>query len=257
MIPHRPLPAALAAFTLLGLAASCAVPVAEPTPRARPSLARPPAAPQQPIVAPVATAPRPISVRQRVRTETLSGLTFDDQPYGEVFKLIRTVSAVPIVVTPGARDVIDSEGLTLDMEISARLSVENLLNLMVGRSEDLAWTVRYDVVLVTTKSDAAGGLAMCTYDVRDLIFARTEFYPPIIRGIPTGEDSETPVTGGEAEDKVTFVEPDQLIATIKDATDPEYWDREGGGTIDYSDGGYLIVTASPEMHRRIGRCLGM
>ena len=42
---------------------------------------------------------------------------------------------------------------------------------------------------------------------------------------------------------------------IQLATDPAYWDAEDGGAMDYVESGYLLVTASPSMQRRVARVL--
>ena len=39
------------------------------------------------------------------------------------------------------------------------------------------------------------------------------------------------------------------------ATKPDYWDAEGGGTIEYLDSGYLLVMATLEMQRAVDRAL--
>src|SRR5690606_22239142 len=121
---------------------------------------------------------------------------------------------------------------------------------------ELAWSVRNGVVQITTTAQS-GGENLTTYkDVRDLVFAQTEFLPPTIRDIPSGDDSgDTPRTGGEGEDKTYFVELDTLIANIQEATDPAYWGGDSGATIEQAEAGYLLVTANAEMQQRIDRVL--
>lgn len=97
---------------------------------------------------------------------------------------------------------------------------------------------------------------MVTHDVRDLLFATTEFLPPKIGGLPTGDgDGGGARTGGEADEKVRVYEPDLLVENVKAGTAPDYWDAEGGGSIEATDSGYLIVRASPEMQRQVARFL--
>jgi general secretion pathway protein D len=124
---------------------------------------------------------------------------------------------------------------------------------MVDRSEDLAWRVTEGVVMITTKIKAGGNNILSPYDVRDLVFERTSFIPPQIHEIPTGslETSEEPRTGGESEDKVAVVEPDLLVQNIKEFTGVDYWEEEGGGTIEATDTGYLIINANSEMHQEV------
>jgi general secretion pathway protein D len=198
------------------------------------------------------------ATRDAVREKKIGGLSFNNETgdYNEVKKLVQAITDIPIIITPEAKDVISSESLVLEMEVTAPMSVENFLNLMTGRSENLAWTVRNGVVEITTKAKAGGSNILFTHDIRDLVYPLTEFLPPTVKDIPVGDSSsETPRTGGESDEKVAYIEPDLLIGNIKDATNPGYWDTEGGGTMEYVDGGHLIVTANPEMQHRVANFL--
>lgn len=194
------------------------------------------------------------AVRDAVQEKKIGGLSFNNETgdYNEVKKLVQTITDIPIIITPEARNIISEESLVLEMEVTAPMSVGNFLDLMTARSPNLAWTIRNGVVEITTKALAGGTNSMFTHDIRDLVYPLTEFLPPRISEIPVG-DSGTGVsrTGGESDEKIAYVEPDSLVNNIKDATDPTYWDTEGGGTMEYVDGGYLIVMANPAMQRRI------
>jgi Flp pilus assembly secretin CpaC len=194
------------------------------------------------------------ALRRKVAETRLSGLSFtaEDGTYAEVKTRVSAITGIPLIITPQARETIDSEGLVVVMELTAPITVENFLDQMVQKSENLAWTVRDGVVAITSKALAGGQNFLEQKDVRDLIFPKTQFLPPTIRDIPTGEsDSETPRTGGEGEEKTFFVEMDNLVLNIKEATDPTYWDSEGGGKIDQAESGYLLVTANPAMQKRV------
>ena len=194
------------------------------------------------------------ALERQVASETISGLSFteEDGTYEEVRTRIQAITGIPIIITPAAREAIDGEGLVMVMDISAPITVENFLDLMVSKSESLAWTTNFGVIEITTRALAGGQNYLDLKDVRDLTFAKTVFLPPQIRDIPSGEDdSDVPRTGGEGDEKTYFVEMDTLIASIKDATDPAYWDSEGGGIIDQSEAGFLIVTANRHMQGRV------
>ncbi len=202
--------------------------------------------------------PDNLELRTKLASSTLSGLAFteDNGSFDDVKTRINAITNIPIIITPEARETIDGEGLTIVMELTAPMSVANFLTLMVQKSENLAWTVNNAVVEITTKAKAGGDNTHMMHDVRDLIFAKTQFLAPQIRDIPTGDDdSETPRTGGEGEEKTFFVEMDGLVSNIKDATDPNYWDTEGGGVVDQVEQGYLFVIANPQMQARVRRIL--
>ena len=199
------------------------------------------------------------AVKDQVASKTVSRLTFTEETgdYNEVVKLLRTVTDIPIILTPEAKTVIADESLVMQIEIVAPLTVANFLDLMTQRSENLAWTVRNGVVEITSKVASGGNNVLASHDVRDLVFARTEFLPPVIRDIPTGDSlEEAPRTGGEGEEKIAYVEPDALKSSIEGATGgATYWDAEGGGTMEYVDSGYLLVFANPDMQKRVEKFL--
>lgn len=195
----------------------------------------------------------------KVATEQVGRLSLTEESggYADVLKNLSTNTNVPIIVTPEAREVISSESLTLVIDLTNSVTLENFLNFMVSRSENLAWTVRDGVVVVGNKSQASGALQTHTYSVRDLVFKRTQFLPPRIRDIP-GADSggeDTPRTGSEGEDPVQFVDMETLSTNVKNGTDPKYWEAAEGPQMRAEDAGFLVVTCSPEMHRQVQRFL--
>ena len=198
--------------------------------------------------------PDEVALRKKVKATSISGLSFteEDGTIEEVKTRLTAITDIPMIITPEAREVISGEDVKVVMDITAPMSMESFLNQVVSRSEQLAWTVRDGVVQITTRAQAGGSNKTVYMDVRDLIFAKTQFLPPRIRDIPSGEDlDDTPRTGGEGDEKTVFVELDKLASNLREATDPTYWDSEGGGKIDQAESGYLIVTANPEMLRRI------
>lgn len=219
-------------------------------------------APTRTPSAPVQTtaAPTPVSLRTRLRTESVGKVNFsgDNGEYRDVARYIQTVTGIPVLLTPSARQVVEDEALTLELELVAPISVEALLNFMTEQSEDLVWSTRDGVVFITSRTESGDENFMDVYDVRDLTFPMTSFIPPQINQIPTEslETSDVPRTGGEAEDKVRRFEPDILVANIRDATDPDYWEGDTGASIDALETGYLVVNANAEMHLRVRSFLG-
>ena len=79
------------------------------------------------------------------------------------------------------------------------------MDLLVGQSPDLGWKVDEDVIWVTTRADARGPLQLRTYDVRDLLMARTNFPAPRIQGLPTGGER---YGGAQDEETTHAIDPD-------------------------------------------------
>ncbi len=211
----------------------------------------------QGVVPADATDPDDRAVRELVRSKQVPKVQFTEETgdYGDVIRLLRSMTNVPIMMSQEARDAVDGEGLVMEIDIAAPISLANFLDLMVDKSETLAWTVRNGVVEITTKAKSGGADIMISHDVRDLVFPRTTFLPPIIRDIPSGDIGLSgPRIGSEGDEKVAYIEADVLKTNIESATGGDtYWEADGGGRMDYVESGYLLCHASPEMQERVRR----
>lgn len=193
-------------------------------------------------------------IRAQLARSTISGVQFtrENGTPEEVVRLLRTVTGLPILISPAARTAAQDADVALELTVRSPLSAAHVLDLLTEHP-DLGWTVRNGVVEVTTAANAGDDVVMHNHDVRDLTFARTEFLPPTIGGIPTADSDAR--SGSEGDEKLAAVEPDALVQAVKLATDPGYWDSEGGGTIEFVDAGYLLVMAAPAMQRSVARVL--
>ena len=203
----------------------------------------------------VAQSPQDIVLLERLATETINEIAFEEEDFSDTSKRIATITDIPIIITPSGREVIDGEGLVVNLQVTAPLSLENLLNQMTSQSPELAWTVFQGTVQITSRAEAGGNNIRKNIDVRDLVFPMTVFVAPKIDSIPTddaGNFSEVPRTGGELEEKVSAFEIDTLVSTLRDATDPSYWDGDSGAQLEPVDNGhFLMITASPEKLKEV------
>jgi Flp pilus assembly secretin CpaC len=198
------------------------------------------------------TDPQDEAVWDKVRTEQVGKLTYTEETgeYLEVIKNLNLITGVQILTTPEAREIIGSESLKVVIELAGSMTLQNFLNHMVGKSENLAWTVKNGVVVLGNKSQATGTIVNDIYPVKDLVFKHTQFLPPRIRDIPGESSDDTPRTGSEGDDPVAGIELGDLVTNLKEATDPKYWESEGVA-INAEDSGLLSVQASPEMHAKV------
>jgi hypothetical protein len=200
--------------------------------------------------------PQDDAVWEAVRTTQVGRLTYTEETgdFNEVIKNLNLITGVQIITTPQAREIISGESLKLQIELASSMTLENFLDHMVSRSANLAWTVRNGVVVIGNKSEAAGTIESKLYSVKDLIFKQTQFLPPRIRDIPGEGSDDTPRAGSEGDDPVAGIELADLVTTLKEASDPKYWDTDGV-EIRPEDTGFLSVKASPEMQVRIAGLL--
>jgi general secretion pathway protein D len=196
------------------------------------------------------------AVWDQVRTAQVGKLTYTEETgaYADVVTQLKLVTGVQIIVTPEAREVINTESLKMVIELVGTTTLRDFLNHMCSRSTNLAWTVTNGVVVLGNKSQAAGTITTEIYPVKDLVFKRTQFLSPKIRDIPGEAAEDTPRTGGEGEDPVSFIEIADLVNNVKEATDPKYWETEGV-EVRSEDSGFLAVKASPEMQKLVQQVL--
>ncbi len=198
------------------------------------------------------TDPIDQAVWDKVQTEVIGKLTYTEETgdFLEVVKNLNLITGVQILVTPEAREVIGAESIKVVIELVGSLSLKDFLNHLVGKSQNLAWTVKNGVVLIGNKSQAAGTIVTEIYPVKDLVFKRTQFLPPKIRDIPGESTDDVPRSGGEGEDPIAYIEIGDLVNNLKEATDPAYWETDGVN-LSAEESGFIAVKASPEMHQKV------
>lgn len=197
--------------------------------------------------------PEDVAVWEKVRTTQvgLQSYTEETGDFNEVVKNLSSITGVQIITTPAAREIITTDNLKLVITLVQSVTLKDFLNHMVSRSGDkLAWTVKNGVVLIGNQVEAAGLKTNQIYPVQDLLFKQTDFSAPRIRDIPGEGTDDTPRTGGESEEKVAGIEPADLVTTLKEATNPKYWETEGVD-LRAEESGFLSVRANPEMQARI------
>jgi tetratricopeptide (TPR) repeat protein len=122
------------------------------------------------------------------------GLQFDETSgaYAEVIQALSSMTEVPIVITPEAKEVIDSNSLVLQIQLGQPITLRNFLNLLVDRSDKaLAYLIQDGAVLFTTKAKALGTPTLRVHPIADLTFPVTNFAGPPARSA-TRCDSSSP-----------------------------------------------------------------
>ncbi|HHI79321.1 MAG TPA: hypothetical protein ENK02_05035, partial [Planctomycetes bacterium] len=187
------------------------------------------------------------------------GAEFTDESggYAEVASYLGKVTGLPILVTPEAQEVIDSNELVLTMKLESPLSVRNFLNLMSTRSKgEVAWTIEDGAVLLTTKAKAMGKPVLKVHKIQDLTFGLADFAGPQIKSLPiVGEEApeDQPPQGGQIGDPIKMIDPEVLASLVQKAVAPGTWENEGV-SIEATDAN-LIVTHTPEVQERVSQFL--
>jgi hypothetical protein len=164
----------------------------------------------------------------RIRTALLArlkaaGLEFIDQPLEEVINLLQEEYGIPIKLDSVA---LKEQNIGPDNPVSVNIhgvSLGAALRLML-REHELTYTVRDEVLLITTPDAEEKRLRTCVYDVRDLM-----------QGTRKGNDF------------------DSLIDSIVSCIATETWAENGGGESEIRplQPGFLIIAQTESVHDEI------
>jgi type II secretory pathway component GspD/PulD (secretin) len=204
-------------------------------------------------LAPEVMSPENQAVWNQVRDTQVGRITYTEETgdFLEVFKNLTLMSGLQIIATPEARAAISGDNLKLVIEVISPMSLRDLLNHMIGRSDKLGWTVKNGAVLVGTKAETAGSMVTESYPVGDLLFPVFDHSAPRLRDIPSDATDDAPRTGAPAEE-AKVPEEGALVEVIKSATGgAKEWDGETAPTIQPFNSQLLIIKATPQMHARI------
>jgi hypothetical protein len=177
--------------------------------------------------------------RAREKTDVaLSGIgSLDcvDKPLHELADDLSRRMGVSIVL---AKRELEDAAISLDMPVTARISgisYRSLLRLVL-KDLKLTWTIRNEVILITTPEDAEAMLETRLYPVLDLV-----------------------AVAGTTPDKAMRSEHDYdtLIEMITTTVEPDSWDEVGGpGTIaEYPGAGALVISQTNEIHEHVEKVL--
>ena len=115
--------------------------------------------------------------------------------------------------------------------LTQSVTADQALNLIVGMVGDaVTWTIKHDVVLVTTKEKARGKPIIVNHDVQDLIFGLTDFMGPRInqiRLIDKMQDDDGGGPFGGIGEKPKLIEPGDLSTLIQENVAVGTWQQEG------------------------------
>lgn len=166
---------------------------------------------------------------------------------------LATITGISLVVTREAEEAARDAGAVFDLHLSNSVPARSALQLIVDLAgEEVAWTVKHGVVLVTTRSKVLQERLMThSYDLRSLTTPLRDFPGPRLDIPPSGG---LPAFEEEAEEPTARLTDDDLIELIRNNVDPETWEEEGVSI--RSIRGVLIVRHVPEVHLKIARLIG-
>jgi len=166
-------------------------------------------------------------------------MEFVETPLQDVADFIADTHEINVVVDTKSLDDI---GVGTDTPVTSRIkniSLRSALTLVLD-GLDLSWTVRHEVLLITSKERAETTLAAKVYPVKDLLVGGTD------------EDKDD----DEGREHYDY---DRLIDVITSTVAPATWDEVGGpGSIaagSFNSAEVLVVSQTYQVHAQIARLL--
>jgi len=181
----------------------------------------------------------------------------DEESLRRVAEGLQALSGLPIVVHPSAEAAALDAGVVFDFDFEHPILARDLLNLIARQAgEDVLWTVRHDVIWITTRERAGERYVLVLHDVRPQTFGRTDFSAPRIDRLRLLDDLEDDDGGGPfggVGEVYRQIEEDDLAALVQEAIAPGTWEDDGV-SIEAANG-FLFVEHTREVQRRIARFL--
>jgi hypothetical protein len=190
----------------------------------------------------------------RLRTTRVQFSLAASESLREAVELLATISGLPLVVHPAAQEAALDAGATFDLKLANPLPAESVLNLITELAgDDVAWTVRDGVVLVTTAEKARGRMLLASYDVRALTFGVTDFIAPRIDTLHISDGAGDDERFGRAGETHRGMDEDRVAQLIEEHVAPTTWD-DAGASIN-AENGVLFVRQTPAVQREVRQFL--
>ncbi|MEX2026626.1 MAG: permease prefix domain 1-containing protein [Pirellulaceae bacterium] len=199
--------------------------------------------------------------------DTEAHFDFKDTPLTEFADYLSTNYKINAVL---AKSALADAAITEDTPITASLrgiSLRSALRILLGELK-LAYTIRDEVLIITTPEDAESQLSTRVYDVRELLAMETPpgsipaLKPKADEKPSSGESNEKPPaieapSGGFGSKRPELSDADRLINLITRICEPDSWDEVGGpGTADEYKG-LVTISQTREVHEEVERLLNM
>jgi len=174
-------------------------------------------------------------------------LDFEDAPFMEVFKFLRTTSGINMVVDGAVK----AEGLLDDKRVNIEVTdipLRSALKIVLDFSELVArW--KHGVLLITTPDRAHGATVLRIYDVRDITFKLTDFPGPTMElNSGSGMDDMGGLSFGDDDEDDYVPSADEIVETVTSSIGDA---ADAPNTSMTLLGGILVVRQAPEIHRMI------
>lgn len=199
-----------------------------------------------------------VELRARLRDTSIKRIEIEEtESLITVFETIKTQTGLPIHVDPAAEEAAMDEGAIFQYNFPNAVSAIDFLNMVTSAAgEQVEWTIRYGVVMITTKEKARGDLKLYSHDVNDLILGLTDFIGPDIGRIRLLDEMEDDDGGGPfggLGERPVLIEPDDLVTLVTDNVAQGTWEDPGVSIDIYQ--GHLVAVHTGDVQRQVKQFL--
>ncbi|MCZ6691141.1 MAG: hypothetical protein O7H41_16255 [Planctomycetota bacterium] len=200
--------------------------------------------------------PETRKIKERLDVQRIT-LNFEETPFGVAIDFMKDVTGLNFVVSNLAEEIVEDEGLAVTLKVT-NLPLRNALRLILDHNPDLRYSIRYDVIFITTAEDVEEDLYLEFYNVSDIIGKIPDFPAPKLALAPLASSGGGGGTGvltfdddDDDDTKGIGVDIDTLIKLIEDSLGEE----SENSSVEASPGGILVVRHTLEAHRKIQQLL--
>ena len=193
--------------------------------------------------------PEPIARIKDALQQKIS-LILDETPLTDAIDQIRNFVGINIGIDSDA----GAEDMTVTMPLQD-VPAGAALNLIL-ENVGLAYTFKENILFITTEDNATGRTEFIIYSVSDILNKIRDFVGPelILRGPNDAAGGESPISfTADTADEETAIDSEALDELIRASTGEDEWDNDVN-EMEYH-AGQLLVTATPELHRKIAQVL--
>lgn len=197
-------------------------------------------------------------LRNKLSTLRIPGLTISgEESLTVVLDSLRAMTGLPFVVDPAAEEAAIGEGALFEYDFPNSMKAVEALQLFTkSAGPDVTWTIRHDVILITTKEKARGQLDIFNHDVSDLVFGLTDFLGPRIDKLRLVDDLEDEDGGGPfggIGDISNINNPDEIAELIQNNVAVDSW--EGDGVSITPEGTNIVIVNTPDVQTQVRQFL--
>jgi general secretion pathway protein D len=186
-------------------------------------------------------------------------INFSETPFEEAINFLRDITGLNFVVSKDASDLVADASVSLRLR---EIRLKNALALILAVDDSLKWSIKHDVIFISTEDAEPPELFLEFYNVSEIVQSVPDYEAPEIGFRDTGEPWRSGGGAGPGAGVIDLGDDDDdsVVGTgfdyekLMDLIERILGDDEGEGEISYT-GGLLIVRKSLEAHKKIQKLL--